>query len=294
MQRKKYISRPAKSVVFELMNHTKNYGIRRFNFRDLLINGDLTNLEQICDLIISNKLQIEWCGQGTVNSSMTNILLKKLKNSGFTSIVLGVESGSDKILEAMNKPFRRKNLNNLLPRLHKHGIDVHINLIVGYPGEDSSEFMDTCNLIKEHRTYIKSVSSLTPCLLITSTPLSLMKEKNKIVFPKQSPYLKWYTKDKKNTYTIRKQKLIKIVNLCKSFGIKTPLINLYDDNKDDMSHLHSNSLASNLSTLYLNSSLNMFMECLREHNLPYTIEHTFIYLGNELNKIKRSAQISKL
>jgi len=230
MYRANYTARPAKDVVDEMEMHIKNYGVNSFNFRDLVINGNLKALEEICNHIIKRNLEVNWSAQGIVNSRMSDQLLRKMRMAGCRVMVFGVESCSDTVLEKMNKPYRMKHLQDLLPRMHNAGITIGINLIIGYPGEGEKEFMETYDFVKSHAKYIKMISSLTPCLLIAGTNLTAEPEKAGIVVPNENDgFYKWHTSDLTNTYEIRKERVKRIAALCKELGVQTPLVNLYDE-----------------------------------------------------------------
>lgn len=80
-----------------------------------------------------------------------------MRDSGCEGVFLGVESGSDRILQAMNKTSRRRHYLEIMPRLKEAGILVHANLIVGFPGETEEEFGATMDLVREV-TYAQAYS----------------------------------------------------------------------------------------------------------------------------------------
>jgi tRNA-2-methylthio-N6-dimethylallyladenosine synthase len=64
---------------------------------------------------------------------------------------LPVQSGSDRILAAMNRKHTRKNYLNLITRLRAGRTDLAFtsDFIVGFPGETESDFRDTLTLVDE-------------------------------------------------------------------------------------------------------------------------------------------------
>ncbi|MCM2325697.1 MAG: B12-binding domain-containing radical SAM protein, partial [Candidatus Woesearchaeota archaeon] len=228
--RKDYKSRNPINVVEEMKRHAIKHGITHFNFRDLVINGDLKKMEEMCDIIIRQKLTFSWCAQGIVNANMSDKLLHKLKKAGLEVIVFGVESCSDTVLKSMNKPYRIQHLADLLPRMRAAGIGVGINLIIGYPSEGDAEFLETYTFLENHLKYIDRIASLSPCLLIPDTTLYAEIEKYRITWDEDSSaFLKWYTKDGKNDYETRKNRLKQIVYLAKKNFKEIQLVNLYDE-----------------------------------------------------------------
>jgi hypothetical protein len=72
-----------------------------------------------------------------------------MAEAGCEGAFLGVESGADAMLEAMNKTARRADYMKAIPQLKKAGIVTHANLIIGFPGEDERTVAETRSLIEE-------------------------------------------------------------------------------------------------------------------------------------------------
>lgn len=71
-----------------------------------------------------------------------------MAESGCEGVFLGVESGSDRMLAAMNKTARRADYLAAIPQLKAAGIVTHANLIVGFPGETPDSIRETEDLIE--------------------------------------------------------------------------------------------------------------------------------------------------
>lgn len=74
-----------------------------------------------------------------------------MMRSGCEGVFLGVESGSDRILTAMNKTSRRADYLRVIPQLRAAGIISHANVIVGFPGETTDTVRETMELIETAR-----------------------------------------------------------------------------------------------------------------------------------------------
>lgn len=64
-------------------------------------------------------------------------------------VFLGAESGSDTMLERMNKSARRSHYARAIPRLNEVGISTYASFIIGFPGETADTVRETINLIEE-------------------------------------------------------------------------------------------------------------------------------------------------
>lgn len=64
---------------------------------------------------------------------------------------LSAQSGSDRILAAMNRPYRRKDYLDIVKVLQEFDPDYGIttDIIAGFPGETETDFMDSIHLVEE-------------------------------------------------------------------------------------------------------------------------------------------------
>lgn len=78
-------------------------------------------------------------------------IISLMGKAGCEGVFLGVESGSDRQLSAMNKTARRKDYAWAIPRLKEESILAHANVFVGFPGETLDSVEETVGLIRETR-----------------------------------------------------------------------------------------------------------------------------------------------
>ena len=64
---------------------------------------------------------------------------------------LPLQSGCDKILKDMHRPYDTKKFKNLLEQIRKRvpGVAVTTDVIVGFPGETEEDFAATCSFVKQ-------------------------------------------------------------------------------------------------------------------------------------------------
>ena len=95
------------------------------------------------------------------------------------------QSGSNRILKAMNRGYTREKYLSLVSAIRKHCPDASIttDIIVGFPGESEQEFQDTLDLMREVEfdaayTFIYSKRSGTPAAAYEEQiPLNVKKER---------------------------------------------------------------------------------------------------------------------
>jgi anaerobic magnesium-protoporphyrin IX monomethyl ester cyclase len=72
-----------------------------------------------------------------------------LKDAGCKTVWIGAESGSQKILDAMEKGDKVADIYNAAHLLHVHGIEVGFFLQFGYPGEGWDDIKQTLRMVRE-------------------------------------------------------------------------------------------------------------------------------------------------
>ena len=82
---------------------------------------------------------------------MTGDTVDALKRAGCVEVWMGAESGSQKILDAMEKGIRVEHIYQARENLLRHGIRACYFLQFGYPGEGWTEIQSTVRMVRETR-----------------------------------------------------------------------------------------------------------------------------------------------
>jgi len=143
-----YVQRSVKQVVEELKWISQNIGPDHIWFAD-----DIFGLSESWLIDFESALSAENTRVGFTIQSRADLLTPKaisaLKNSGCAEIWLGAESGSQKILDAMNKGIKVEDLRNAVNDLKKTGIKTGLFFQFGYPGETLEDIIASADLIRE-------------------------------------------------------------------------------------------------------------------------------------------------
>lgn len=139
--------RSAGNVVDELeMLNRKN--ISFFYISDDTLTIDKKRVIQICREIIKRGLHISWNAISRVDCVDEEILYW-MRKAGCIQISYGVESGSEKIRNLLNKKIRVDDIKNAFLLTRKYGILPRAYFIYGSPGETWETIQETIDLIKE-------------------------------------------------------------------------------------------------------------------------------------------------
>lgn len=85
-------------------------------------------------------------------------LLEKLYRSGARVIMWGVESGSQRVLDAMRKGTRTEDMERVLRDSHRAGIWNLLFVLFGFPSETRAEWEETLAFLERHRDRIDALS----------------------------------------------------------------------------------------------------------------------------------------
>jgi radical SAM superfamily enzyme YgiQ (UPF0313 family) len=138
------------------------YKTNNFIFTDSMINYKIEWLNDFCNLLIDNKLKINWEAQIRVKKGFTHQTAELLKKSGCYNLFIGLESGSDKVLEIMNKGITTNDALDFFKKLKKAELHFEISLITGYPGETNEDFKDTMDFIVKNKKFIPKIGQINP------------------------------------------------------------------------------------------------------------------------------------
>ena len=216
----KFRDRGSKTVLDELEYQVNRYGISHVSFVDSLMNGNLKEFRKFCEGLVERKLGITWWGYARCDGRMDLEFYKVMRASGAQGFNYGIESGSDKVLKAVNKKITVAEVNQNIIDSHSVGLKVNACWVIGAPGEDIEAFTHSFNMLWNHRARIIAVSP-GPGLGDTAGSDYDNREKYNLN-PRDKQWLNgWYTLDLMNTKLHRyiRVKLMHIwLYVCKEYG----------------------------------------------------------------------------
>jgi len=125
----------------------ESHGIKKYYFVDDTFGVNEKQLNEFA-LSLGNIVNyIQWSCMSHVRV-LTVEKVKFLKLSGCNAIHLGVESGSQRILNMLNKNILVEDIISCADLLHKYEIDLRAFIIIGIPTETSSDLECTKKLIE--------------------------------------------------------------------------------------------------------------------------------------------------
>jgi anaerobic magnesium-protoporphyrin IX monomethyl ester cyclase len=130
-----------------------NYMVNKYGSKGIYFVGDnftiqKRNTAEICNLIKKYKLDIQWVCDTRIDL-ISRELLKIMKAAGCSTIWFGVESGSSRILEKINKNVTPEQVVHAFKLCKEEGIQVACSFMLGIPGETVNDMKTTFKFAKK-------------------------------------------------------------------------------------------------------------------------------------------------
>ena len=157
-----YRQRNAISAIEEIEHLYYNKGTNVVWFLDSLVNGNLKELRGFAKGVAAKELKLKWTGYARCDGRMDDEYFKDLAASGCFMLNYGCESGSDRVLEDIDKRVTKMEMEANFKSAAKYGIDNMTNWIVGFPTEKFQDFSDTMTLLWRNKDNNINVIATAP------------------------------------------------------------------------------------------------------------------------------------
>src|SRR3989344_3238791 len=140
--------RSAENIIQEIEFLHKTYGVSGFMFYDDELNVNPKIFVQLMDSIgdLQEKLGVKFRLRGFVKSNLFNDeQAKAMYRAGFRWLLIGFESGSERMLLSMNKRSTVAQNTACMEIARKNGLKVKALMSIGHPGESEESIMETHN-----------------------------------------------------------------------------------------------------------------------------------------------------
>ena len=139
-------------IIKEMNILIDKYNAKEIIFRDDTFTIDKKHIEDLCQEIIKRGLnkKIKWTCMTRV-PLVTEDLLKLMKKAGCWSRHYGVESGSQRLLDLIQKDITIKQVKDAFKWTRKAGIEIKAFFMLGLPTETKEESLQTIKFTKDSK-----------------------------------------------------------------------------------------------------------------------------------------------
>ena len=129
---------------------------RRYHFDDLAFQDETffthaARVDALAEEFLRRRLQITWTATLRADQAcrLGDALFAKTVRSGLRRVMVGVESGSQAMLDRLQKDMKIDQVRATADMCGRHGVGAIFNFIVGFPGESHASMQATLALAKE-------------------------------------------------------------------------------------------------------------------------------------------------
>lgn len=197
--------RSAENIVAEIRECVEKYNIRNFLFWADIFNLDKQWTIDLCQAIIDSGLKITWSANtraDTADLEMAKIMYK----SGCRLVSIGVESGSQYMLEKMGKKITLDDVRKTVKIFKQAKIRIYNYFVIGLPWETEETIEETIKFAIELNSDFISFYTATP--LPGSRFYDYAKEHN--LFDKDTSFENAYFYPSVNTHHLTKDRVFEL------------------------------------------------------------------------------------
>ncbi len=146
--RRKLRLRSTENVMDEIRHIVNVLGVRNLMFWDDTFAADKKRAMAICNRIIEEDLDISYTVQIRADAS-SDELIEALRDSGCAFAAIGVESGSEQILERIGKRETKEQFRNAVSAMKRANLPIIASYIIGLPGDTHETIRETMEFALE-------------------------------------------------------------------------------------------------------------------------------------------------
>lgn len=143
----RYNSRSPQKVAEEIESLMKNFEVKNFWMCDDIFGLKPGWVQEFRDIVKSKELKFKYKIQSRVDLLLQEDTVAALAESGAETVWVGAESGSQKVLDAMDKGTTIEQIYEATRLLKKNGIRPAFFLQFGYLGEEKADIEKTINML---------------------------------------------------------------------------------------------------------------------------------------------------
>ena len=140
------------NVINEIKTVIEKYHIGHIDFLDEIFNVNLAQVKALCKRIISEGIKVTWRCIGRTDL-VEKETLQLMYEAGCRWIGYGIESGSQQMLDSMNKRQKIQNIEQSIRMSREAGLIVTGTFIIGMPGENEQTIQESRDFFKRNNIF---------------------------------------------------------------------------------------------------------------------------------------------
>jgi p-methyltransferase len=142
--------RSVPEVVAEIRLNRERAGIRHFRLADSDFLADTARARAFCDGLVREAPDLSWSCFARADGFLRDPgIAARMRAAGCAWVFVGLESGSPRMLEVMEKGCTLQEMEEGTRRAREAGLRVHGNFVVGFPGETDGSVDETLSFLSK-------------------------------------------------------------------------------------------------------------------------------------------------
>lgn len=197
--------RSAENIIAEIKECVEKYNIKNFLFWSDIFNIDKEWTMDLCQKIIDSGLKITWSANTRADTADFE-MAQKMYESGCRLVSVGVESGSQYILDKIGKRITLAQIRETVKIFKRAKIRIYNYFVIGLPWENEETVEETIRFAIELNSDFISFYTATP--LPGSRFYSYARENN--LFDKDTSFENAYFYPAVNTHFLSKDRIFEL------------------------------------------------------------------------------------
>ena len=170
---------PAK-MIDEISGLKRAYGLNYFSLIHDMYTIDRKKVVAFCEAIIASGKKFTW-GCSARTDCVDDDLIALMAQAGCTGIFFGIETGSERLQQVINKKLDLAEAVKRIECTDRHGIQTTVALIVGFPEETRDDLRDTVHFFIDSLRFSHAEPQCTLLAPLAATPV-YERHKDHLVF----------------------------------------------------------------------------------------------------------------
>ncbi len=147
--------------VLQEVEYVRSLGIREIMFNDSTFTVSRKRVIELCQRMIGQNLDLSWICNAHV-ATISEELIAAMREAGCHTVMIGVESGENAILERCAKRTTTDQIKSAFLLCKKHRVKTLAYFVIGLPGETRGSVLETIRFARELDPDYASFTVLTP------------------------------------------------------------------------------------------------------------------------------------
>lgn len=126
--------RSIEAIIDEMTFLKKKYGIHFFRFTDDSFTINPKRVLKLCEKIALSNETFEWSCNTRIDL-FDHVLFKQMRQAGCRTILFGIESVNNKVLDLLKKNYTEEQAIDTLIDIKSMGISTQLSFVIGLPGD---------------------------------------------------------------------------------------------------------------------------------------------------------------